>query len=151
MSEHSAALISEHAQRFQRIEGDVSELKEQMATTTATVDRIDGDLYNHGQDGLKTQFIRFMAESKTREEERDRAQRAEHEEVRDALVSHDRKLMRRLTVFGIILALLTLLVEARHEIVTGVVDITVSGYIVCGTLTALLRSCTRPAAPSEHQ
>ena len=35
--------------------------------------------------------------------------------------------------------------------VTGVVDITVSGYIVCGTLTALLRSCTRPAAPSEHQ
>ena len=70
-------------------------------------------------DVIELRELRVQAVVGVLSEERDRAQRAEHEEVRDALVSHDRKLMRRLTVFGIILALLTLLVEARHEIVTG--------------------------------
>jgi hypothetical protein len=32
-----------------------------MASITSTVERLDNDMYNHGQDGLKTQFTKFAA------------------------------------------------------------------------------------------
>ena len=45
-------------------------LEARVATLEKTVDRLDGDMYNHGKDGLKTQFVTFVAGFEAREKER---------------------------------------------------------------------------------
>ena len=45
-------------------------LEARVATLEKTVDRLDGDMYNHGKDGLKTQFTTFVAGFEAREQER---------------------------------------------------------------------------------
>lgn len=43
-----------------------------MVALKAHARRVDFDLYNHGQDGLITQFKTFVADHKARESERDK-------------------------------------------------------------------------------
>jgi hypothetical protein len=48
------------------------DLEARVRALEVIVQRIDFDLYNHGQDGLKTQFQEYVAEQKGREAERDK-------------------------------------------------------------------------------
>jgi len=69
-------LVSEHGKRFERIEGDhkdlrerVNELEAQMNQLLPLTERMDTDLYNHGKEGLKTQFDKFTAVQNDRHKE----------------------------------------------------------------------------------
>lgn len=62
-------LIREHSGRFERLEKENSDLRERIGELEATmnqisplISRMDADLYNHGQEGLKTKFVKFMAD-----------------------------------------------------------------------------------------
>ena len=52
------------------IRRDLSSLGERMSSAETTIERVNGDLYNHGKDGLKTQFTAFVADYHAREDER---------------------------------------------------------------------------------
>ena len=69
---HDDGLIQRHDARFVRIEQSVAILESRMTAAEVIVDRLDEDIYNHGQDGLKTQFTEFLTEYRTRSDERDR-------------------------------------------------------------------------------
>ena len=51
----------------------MADLGGRMSVLEATVDTVTSDLYNHGKDGIKTQWTRFMAVYEERESRRDRA------------------------------------------------------------------------------
>ena len=70
-----------------------------MVAAESLLDRLDADMYNHGQDGLKTVFTRFVAESETRETER-----------ANALSQHNSRVSISIAIIGIVLAMLTLAV-----------------------------------------
>ena len=70
-----------------------------MVAAESLLDRLDSDMYNHGQDGLKTVFTRFVAESETRETER-----------ANALAQHNSRVSVSIAIIGIVLAILTLAV-----------------------------------------
>lgn len=53
-------------------------------------DVIEGDLYNHGQDGLKSQFMKFVTEFRTTEKNRKEALEAQQQQVKDTLAAKDR-------------------------------------------------------------
>ena len=46
-------------------EARLRELEANMSELLPWKDRVDADLYNHGQDGLKTQFLKFMTRMST--------------------------------------------------------------------------------------
>jgi hypothetical protein len=63
-----AHLIKEHGSRFDRQEEELRRLRDKLNTLenvmnqfSPLIDRMDADIYNHGQDGLKTRFDKFMA------------------------------------------------------------------------------------------
>lgn len=99
MTVHDAGMVNRHEKLFDRIESRISALEGKMVAAESLLDRLDSDMYNHGQDGLKTVFTRFVAESETRETER-----------ANALAQHNSSVSLRIGVIGIVLALLTLAV-----------------------------------------
>lgn len=76
------------------------EFKTAMATLAKRFDVIEGDLYNHGRDGLKTQFLKFITEYRTREDEKMLAfERREQEQLaRDADQERREKKFNRFAV-----------------------------------------------------
>ena len=97
---HDDALVGFHAQELRDLRRDVSRLVEKVSGVTTDVDTINSDLYNHGRDGLKTQFTMFVADYRAREDERAKVER------------------RRWRVAGFVLALLTLAVTSLGVVVT---------------------------------
>ena len=97
---HDDAVISSHVQELRELRQGVANLGEKMSRVEAAVDTINSDLYNHGRDGLKTQFTMFVADYRAREDERAKVER------------------RRWHVAGFVLAVLTLAVTSLGVVVT---------------------------------
>ena len=97
---HDDALVGFHAQELRDLRRDVSRLVEKVSGITTDVDTINSDLYNHGRDGLKTQFTMFVADYRAREDERAKVER------------------RRWHAAGFALAVLTLAVTSLGVVVT---------------------------------
>ena len=92
MTEQDAHLIREHSQRFTNIENRLERIEARMNQIITLANRLDEDIYNHGQDGLKTQFVKFMID---------------HQATERAHKDHQRKstvLMR--WILGLIIALI---------------------------------------------
>ena len=99
MTVHDAGIVTRHEGRFERLETRVNALDGRVDVMEAFMGRVDADLYNHGQDGLKTLFVRFVTESRTRDSEREKA-----------LKRHNHTVATLLTVFGILVAVLTMVI-----------------------------------------
>jgi hypothetical protein len=81
-------LIREHSGRFERIESEhrdlrdeVREMKEKMDQYFPLIEQIDRDFNNHGKDGLKTKLTQLLAT----EEEKERQQKLRHQENAEKL------------------------------------------------------------------
>jgi hypothetical protein len=92
------------------------ELKAIMVDVERRFGGIEGDLYNHGN-GLLTRFNAFVTEFRTREDARERAQRAHEKEVKEALdhksaedTRRNNKIIRRLGIIGTILTTIGVLI-----------------------------------------
>ncbi len=78
-----------------------------MVAAESLLDRLDADMYNHGQDGLKTVFTRFVADSQARADERDRETER-----------HNARMKSSMTLIGLVIAVLTLVMAWLTFIVT---------------------------------
>jgi biopolymer transport protein ExbB/TolQ len=75
-------------ERLRRFDERLRGLEEGMSEVMSWKDRADADLYNHGQDGLKTKFTKFMAEHETNEKARkamEATQREQHRQNRERM------------------------------------------------------------------
>jgi hypothetical protein len=94
-------------------EKDWYELKERFSKVEGLVEDLSNDFYNHdGQEGLKTQFIKFITEQKATREARKDAD----EELKAVLRDQNDKINRRWnaliaigTILGVLLAILVYL------------------------------------------
>jgi hypothetical protein len=103
VSDQSVEMIREHRQQISNLFGRVNGLENSMASTLEWKDRVDMDLYNHGQDGMKTQLTKFMTDHAVRENERDK---------------RDKRLNTRLAIIGAIATVLTLILAYKTYIDT---------------------------------
>ena len=53
---HDESLVARHEGEFTRVWQQIGSLGNRMTAVEGTVDRLDEDFYNHGRDGIKTQF-----------------------------------------------------------------------------------------------
>jgi hypothetical protein len=68
--------VREYVERVAQIERRATDLERDMHKLIPWQERVDADLYNHGKDGLKTQFTSFVSEQRGKENERDREHKA---------------------------------------------------------------------------
>ena len=68
-------VVREHNESFRNIFGRLGKLETDMAQVMPWKERVDMDLYNHGQDGMKTILTKFVTEARTREDEHRKALR----------------------------------------------------------------------------
>jgi hypothetical protein len=62
--DHNEALVERHDRRFVALELRATDLEKDMARVIDITDRLDNDFYNHGRDGIKTQFLALVNEMK---------------------------------------------------------------------------------------
>ena len=101
---HDARLVTEHIDRFKTLEDKVGELVERIAPMEKTLDRLDGDFYNHGKDGMKTQFTNFVTEYRT-----------EQSILKSAVDKHNWRIMFAVALVGLVLAALQLFIDSRNH------------------------------------
>ena len=90
--------------RILGLERLIADLGGRMKTTENMVDRLDADIYNHGQSGLKTTLMRFMAVNETREQERMKTLADQEQRVKERLDAHNARQTLILTVLGLAIA-----------------------------------------------
>ena len=71
MGGHYASFVA----RFMAQDVKLATLENEMAVVLEFKERIDGDFYNHGEDGVKTQWTKFISVYNEREDKRDKAWR----------------------------------------------------------------------------
>ena len=84
--DHNDGLVGRHENEFTRIWQHVGALGNRMTAVEGTVDRLDEDMYNHGRDGLKTQFTSFVAEARGAREEQEKQHRTNSTKLNAMLV-----------------------------------------------------------------
>ena len=67
---HDASMVREHVDHFNRIDGDIRKLREDVATLAVDVERNTQILHGNGQPGLITTLTAFIAEIREREAQR---------------------------------------------------------------------------------
>ena len=92
---HDEGLVNRHESEFTRIWQQVCALGNRMTAVEGTVDRLDEDMYNHGRDGLKTQFTAFLSEFRSEKKARE---------------EHSAHMMNLIVAFGVIVGFLALVV-----------------------------------------
>ena len=104
-------LIREHSGRFERIESEhrdlrdeVREMKEKMDQYFPLIEQIDRDFNNHGKDGLKTKLTQLLAT----EEEKERQQKLRHQENAEKLQEISNKIAGKTYLSAIVQILLAL-------------------------------------------
>lgn len=83
---HDDGLVTRHEKEFTRIWQQVGALGNRMTAVEGTVERLDEDFYNHGRDGLKTQFTTFVAEARGAREEQEKQHRTNSAKLNAMLV-----------------------------------------------------------------
>lgn len=111
--EDNAETVKEHGRNLSNIFGRLSSMESEMAEVIAWKERVDLDLYNHGQDGMKTILTRFIADHQAREDERKRELAKREKELNAALKKRERRTNIAISILGLLLAALTLLVGWR--------------------------------------
>ena len=99
MEQHDGGFARGYEKKFENIYGRISVLEGKMVAAESLLDRLDADMYNHGQDGLKTVFTRFVADSQARADERDKATQR-----------HNSRMTTMISIIGVVIAMLTLIV-----------------------------------------
>jgi cation transport ATPase len=82
-------------------------LEVQMGAVLAFKERVDQDLYNHGQDGLKTRFNEFM--SRVEEQEKTKAEKEKDRDIRE-----QRWRFFISTVLGVIVMIVSMIGIFKH-------------------------------------
>lgn len=95
-------VVQEFNRRFDRIQAELGKLRDDLNGVKDTmnrylplIDRVDADMYNHGKDGLKTQFDKFVSDHKATEKARELAQQDRHAENKRQLEDISLKVSRR--------------------------------------------------------
>ncbi len=111
--ETNAEMVKEHGRNLSNIFGRLSSVENEMAEVIAWKERVDMDLYNHGQDGMKTILTKFISDHEAREDEREKALADHDRQLSEALDTRDRRLNITIGILGLVLMLLTLIVGWR--------------------------------------
>ena len=106
---HDEGVYRAHTEQFAAIHAKLESLGERMAALGGTVERLDGEIFNHGRDGMKTTLIKlesafegFLKDQTTAREERQRA-----DELRQRKADrHIQLLIGVMAVFTVLIALL---------------------------------------------